>query len=90
MGRRNWRPVRVLVWEAAHGPVPEGHVVRFKDGCASTNPDEITADKLECITRAENMKRNSYWETLPPDAARLVQLRSALNRRINTLTRDDK
>lgn len=90
MSRRNWRPVRVLVWEAEHGPVPEGHVVRFKAGFASTDPDAIKPEHLECITRAENMKRNSFWENLPPDAARLVQLRGALNRRINSLTRDGK
>lgn len=90
MSRRNWRPVRVLVWEAEHGPVPEGHVVRFKAGFASTDPDAIKPEHLECITRAENMKRNSFWENLPPDAARLVQLRGVLNRRINSLTRDGK
>lgn len=86
--RNNWRPVRVLVWEAEHGPVPKGYVVRFKDGCATTDPDAIKVEHLECISRAENMKRNSFWENLPPDAARLVQLRGALNRRINKLERE--
>lgn len=86
--RRNWRPVRVLVWEAEHGPVPKGHVVRFRDGCATTDPDAIKVEHLECISRAENMRRNSFWENLPPDAARLVQLRGALNRRINNLERE--
>lgn len=87
MSRRNWRPVRVLVWEAAHGPVPRGHVVRFKDGKATTDPDAIKPEHLECITRAENMRRNSYHTHLPPDVARLVQLRGALTRKINNRTR---
>ncbi|WP_281916218.1 HNH endonuclease signature motif containing protein [Caldimonas thermodepolymerans] len=87
MSRRNWKPVRVLVWEAAHGPVPPGHVVRFKDGRKRLDPDEITVDLLECITRAENMRRNSYHTHLPPDVARLVQLRGALNRKINNRLR---
>ena len=83
MSRRNWRPVRVLVWEAAHGPVPAGHVIRFRDGRATTDPDAIKVEHLECITRAENMRRNSYHTHLPPEVARLVQLRGALNRKIN-------
>ncbi len=87
MSRRNWKPVRVLVWEAAHGPVPRGHVVRFKDGRATTDPDAIAVEHLECITRAENMRRNSYHTHLPPEVARLVQLRGALNRKINNRTR---
>ncbi|NLA67198.1 MAG: HNH endonuclease [Gammaproteobacteria bacterium] len=90
MSRRNWKPVRVLVWEAAHGPVPKGHVVRFRDGKATTELAAITPDILECITRAENMKRNSFWENLPPDVARLVQLRGALNRKINNRTRGEE
>lgn len=28
----NWRSKHVLVWEAAHGPVPEGHMVIFLNG----------------------------------------------------------
>lgn len=88
MSRRNWRPVRVLVWEAAHGPVPRGHVVRFKDGKATTDPDAIRLEHLECITRAENMRRNSYHTHLPPDVARLVQLRGALTRKINRKTKE--
>lgn len=27
-----WRPKHVLIWEAANGPVPKGHVVIFGDG----------------------------------------------------------
>ena len=28
----NWRPKHQLIWEAAHGPIPEGHIVIFLDG----------------------------------------------------------
>lgn len=84
---RRWVAVSRLVWEAAHGPIPDGCIVRFKDGMATTVENEITPDKLECITRAENMRRNSYHTHLPPEVARLVQLRGALNRKINNRTR---
>lgn len=87
MSRRNWRPVRVLVWEERHGPVPKGHVVRFRPGHATTDPDSIKPEHLECVSRAENMRRNSYHTHLPPEVARLVQLRGALNRKINNRLR---
>lgn len=84
--RRNFRPVSVLVWEAAHGPVPAGHVVRFRDGLATTVAAEITIERLELITRAENMARNSYHR-YPKEVAALIQLRGALNRKINARTK---
>lgn len=54
-----WRPVHRSVWEAEHGPVPAGHIVVFKPGMHTTVEAEITLDKLECISRAENMRRNT-------------------------------
>lgn len=84
---RNWVAVHRLVWEQAHGPVPPGHLVVFKPGRRTTDLDEITLDALELITRAENMRRNSHYARLPPELARLVQLRGALNRMINHRTK---
>lgn len=77
-----WTPVHRLVWQAAHGPVPAGHIVAFKPGRKSTELALITLDAIELITRAENMRRNSL-HNLPKDLAELVQLRGALNRQIN-------
>ena len=57
--RFNYRSVPVLVWEAAHGPVPEGHLVRFREGMATTDAAAVTLDRLELITRAQNMARNT-------------------------------
>jgi len=84
---RRWVGVHRLVWEQAHGPVPPGHAVVFKPGRRTTVEAEITLDRLECIPRAELMRRNSYHTHLPPDVARLVQLRGALNRMINNRLR---
>lgn len=84
---RRWVGVHRLVWEQAHGPVPPGHAVVFKPGRRTTVEAEITLDRLECITRAELMRRNSYHTTLPPEVARLVQLRGALHRKINNRLR---
>lgn len=84
---RNWRAVHRLVWEAAHGPVPPGHIVVFKPGRHTTNLDEITLDAIELITRAENMLRNSFRTHLPPELQRVVHLRGVLNRVINNRKR---
>lgn len=84
---RRWVGVHRLVWEQAHGPVPPGHAVVFKPGRRTTVEAEITLDRLECITRAELMRRNSYHTRLPPEVAQLVQLRGALHRKINNRLR---
>jgi len=89
-GNRRWQPVHRRVWEAANGTVPPGHLVVFKRGQHTVALEEVTLDRLECITRAENMRRNSFWENLPPEVAQLVQLRGALNRKINNRERSEK
>jgi hypothetical protein len=83
-----WRPVHHLVWIAANGPIPKGHVVRFKDGRKSTNPDEITADAVECITKAENARRNAWHANMPPELRKLMGTRIALTRTINKRSRE--
>ena len=81
--RNDWRPVHALVWESVHGPVPKGSIVVFKPGAKTADPDVIRVEHLELITRAENMRRNSYHNKYPKDVALLIQLRGALNRKIN-------
>ena len=83
---KRWRSVHELVWIEHHGPVPDGHLVVFKPGQKTTDPEQITVDRLDCITRAELMRRNSSWTALPPELARLVQLRGVLTRQINRIT----
>ena len=87
---RRWHPVHRLVWQAAHGPVPAGHIVFFKVGRKSTELDDSTLEAVELVTRAENMRRNSVHTQYPPELARLVQLRGALQRQINRKTRNPR
>ena len=77
----DWRPIHVLAWEKENGPVPKGHIVIFKDG----NRENFDPENLECISRSENMRRNSVHR-LPKEVAELVQLMGALNRQINKRT----
>jgi hypothetical protein len=77
-----WRPVHRLVWERENGPVPAGHAVTFKPGRHTTDPERITLDALELVTRAELMRRNTVHR-YGPEVARIAQLRGAINRQIN-------
>ena len=81
---RDWRGVHRLVWEVKNGPIPAGHVVRFKDGRRTTDVDRITLDALELLTLAENLARNR----LPPELQRISQLRGVLTRTINRKARE--
>lgn len=80
---QRWRPVHTLVWERTHGPVPAGHIVVFKPGRRTTDTAAITPDHVELVTLAENMRRNSYHNRYPKEVGRLIQLKGALNRKIN-------
>jgi hypothetical protein len=79
---RDWVFVHRIVWEEAHGPIPEGHVVTFLPGRRSTDLAAITADALELISMRELMHRNSV-NRLPKELADLAKLRGALVRKIN-------
>ena len=84
---RRWVAVHRLVWERENGPIPDGHVVVFKPRMLTTDPEQITLDKVECITRAENMRRNSF-RTRNPELAGLYQLKGAINRQLNRIKRE--
>lgn len=79
---RRWHPVHRLVWEAAHGPVPAGHVVVFRPGRRTTVLADITLDAVELVSRRELMARNTVHR-LPKEVADAVQLIGAINRQLN-------
>lgn len=81
-----WRAVHELVWTQVNGPVPAKHIVVFKPGMRTNVLEEITIDRVECISQAENMKRNTR-HNLPPELNEVVQLRAVLTRQINKRTR---
>jgi len=47
-----------MIWEANFGKIPPGHIVIFKD----KNPLNCRIENLECISRAENIRRNRNYE----------------------------
>lgn len=86
---RRWIGVHRLVWEAANGPVPSGHVVCFLPGRRSAEAEKITLDALELVSRAELARRN-HPVTRSPELAKLVQLKGAITRQINRIAREAK
>lgn len=79
---KRWRPVHVIVWESVNGAVPRGHIVRFKSGKKTFVASEITIDRLELVSLAENMRSNSLHR-YPKEVVHLIQLKGALNRKVH-------
>lgn len=83
-----WKPVHRLVWEAAHGPVPDGHTVVFKPGRKTAKLELITLDAVELLTRAELMARNTI-HNLPEPLRDVVRLNARLKRQIDKRAKDE-
>ncbi len=83
--QRRWRAVHLVLWESAHGPVPKGHAIAFKNA----DKTDIRLENLECISRRELMSRNTV-HNLPKPVADVVQLLGALNRQIRRRTHGEE
>lgn len=79
----HFQSVHSILWEEHHGAIPEGHIVRFKDG----DKRNFDIDNLELVSRAENMHRNSYHR-YGPEIAGLYQLKGVLTRKMNQRRRE--
>ncbi|WP_454710996.1 HNH endonuclease [Cupriavidus nantongensis] len=86
---RRWVGVHRLVWEAAHGPIPPGHAVAFLPGRRTTDAALITEDALELVSRGELARRN-HPRARSPELAQLVQLKGAITRQVNRISREAK
>lgn len=81
---RDWVCLHQLVWELHYGAVPEGYRVTFKD----RNKTHIAIENLELKSLREMMLRNTI-HNLPKEIVEVMQLRGALNRKINHRTRKE-
>lgn len=81
---RRWNFVHRLVWERSNGPIPTGFMVVFKPGQFTNNVELLTDDRLECISRADNARRNSMWAK-NPELMKLYQLKGAIQRQVNRI-----
>lgn len=80
VARFNWVEVHRIVWEEAHGPIPDGHVVVFRNG----NRLDIRLENLELITRAELARRNGP-SGLPPKLREANARRAHITRQLNKM-----
>lgn len=84
---RRWVAEHRRVWEDKNGPVPSGSVVVFLRGKRTTDPERITLDVLELVTRRTLMLRNSI-ANVPPELLAVTYLRAQITRQINQRTKD--
>lgn len=81
-GLRAWKQLSHYVWYLEHGEwIPPGMCLRFINGDAH----DPRIENLRLLTRCENMRLNSVHTIYPPEVAKLVQLRGALQRQINNV-----
>ena len=75
-----WAMLHVHMWEQANGPVPEGHIIIFKD----KNGLNCTMGNLECISRAEHAIRcRQSYTNLPEDLKEIVTLTRKIKKQVN-------
>lgn len=79
---KRWRSVHELVWIQHNGPVPEKHICVFKPGTRTNVLEEITIDKVECISLADHCLRNSVHR-YGPEIFKAHQLIGQITRQIN-------
>jgi hypothetical protein len=75
---RSWRYLHRLIWEEAHGPIPRGMPLIFKDG----NRQNCSLENLMLVSRSQLMNRNTI-HNYPAEIKNVMQIRAGLVRRIN-------
>lgn len=75
--QRRWRSVHVILWEATHGPVPDGHAVSFVNG----DKRDVRLENLALVARRDLMRRNTV-HNLPAPLVQTIQTLGALTRAI--------
>ncbi len=70
-----WKYKNVHLWEQVNGPVPDGHVIRFKDG----DNRNFDIDNLVCITKRLSLRLNQvgYYD-VPAELKEVVMTTATL------------
>jgi hypothetical protein len=66
------------IWIDANGPIPNKHIITFKDG----NTRNCQLENLQCISMKDNVIRNSI-QRFPKEIQQVIKLTSKLNKKIN-------
>ena len=85
-----WRTATLSVWRDHNGPPPAGMVAVWRSGMATTDPDKATIDRIELISRAELMQRNSLHNRYPPEVVAIMRMTGAIKHKIKKLEEQTK
>jgi hypothetical protein len=66
------------IWIDANGPIPNKHIIIFKDG----NTRNCQLENLQCISMKDNVLRNSI-QRFPEEIKEVIKLTTKLNKTIN-------
>ncbi|QJD58160.1 HNH endonuclease [Pseudomonas sp. gcc21] len=83
---RRWKSVHSIIWEEQHGPIPAGHIVVFTD--KGPRHTDITINRLELISRAENARRNTIHR-YPPELKHVIRKLAKLKRKVQEKQREE-
>lgn len=75
---KRWEMVHRIVWVEHNGPIPKGHNIIFKDG----NKLNFEIENLECVSRADWIKRHTLHNYPEPLKAMIHQL-AGFRRKLN-------
>ncbi|WP_443945568.1 HNH endonuclease [Pedobacter sp. AW1-32] len=78
----DWKPLHTHLWEQEYGKVSKGNCLWFKDGDSL----HCELDNLECITRVENVVRNSNHEF--PSDKRIASYLATTSKKVDPLLRE--
>ena len=74
----DWRLKHRVIWEKINGPIPDNHIVVFKDN----NLTNFDINNLQLITKADNMLRNTIHQYSQP-IQDIIKLNNKLKKKIN-------
>lgn len=75
--KTDWRPIHILVWEEANGPLADGVFLVF----ANKDRSDVRLENLLPVTRSELMERNTFHR-FPPSLKRAIRAVRKLERTI--------
>jgi len=79
-GKKTLELYQRYVWEQNFGPIPKGHIIRFKNG----NTKDFSPENLLCLSKKDNMKMNSIHQ-YPIELKNLMRTNGRLKNQIKKL-----